>query len=105
MGIQIRGVVIDTNPSRERLDQLGVFSWPIWEKEVSTFDWEYDEPETCFFLEGKVEVQPLEGTHPWATRHPASQRFRAPAMKARSICFRRIGSASFHSPTAWCWHR
>ncbi len=30
--------------------------WPTWEKEVSEFDWEYDEKETCYILEGLVEV-------------------------------------------------
>lgn len=40
----------------EKLDALGVKSWPIWTKEPSTFDWDYDEPETCYFLEGDVEV-------------------------------------------------
>lgn len=43
------------------LDKLGAFSWPIWEKEASTFDWHYDEKETCYILEGKVRVEPTEG--------------------------------------------
>ena len=29
-------------PSEEKLKQLGVSQWPIWEKEVSKFDWYYD---------------------------------------------------------------
>ena len=37
--------------------------WPIWEKESSEFPWTYDEAETCFFLEGDVEVTP-EGGEP-----------------------------------------
>ncbi|MDD4954478.1 MAG: cupin domain-containing protein [Candidatus Omnitrophica bacterium] len=44
-------------PSREDLNNLGVRSWPIWEKEVSAFDWFYDEKETCLFLEGDVEIE------------------------------------------------
>ena len=31
-------------------------SWPIWSCEVSEFDWEYSEQESCLFLEGEVEV-------------------------------------------------
>jgi len=31
--------------------------WPIWTKEVSTFPWHYDEPETCYILEGEVTVK------------------------------------------------
>ncbi len=56
-------IKIERNPSRERLDQLGVFGWPIWTKEVSTFPWTYDEAETCYFLEGEVVVTP-EGGEP-----------------------------------------
>lgn len=46
-------------PDKERLDSLDVFSWPIWEKEISTFDWHYDITETCYILEGKVRVEPI----------------------------------------------
>ena len=48
-------------PTPEKLKKEGVFSWPIWEKEVSRFDWYYDEPETCYFLEGEVEVIAEDG--------------------------------------------
>ena len=42
--------------SPEKLRELGALKWPIWEKEKSVFDWEYDEQEICYFLEGKVKV-------------------------------------------------
>jgi uncharacterized cupin superfamily protein len=48
--------VIVRKPTQEELDELGVTSWPIWECEPSAFDWEYDERETCFILEGDVTV-------------------------------------------------
>ncbi len=48
-------------PSEEKLRQLGVSSWPVWTKEVSEFPWYYDEKETCYILEGDVEVFPEEG--------------------------------------------
>ena len=32
-------------------------AWPIWTKEPSTFDWHYDQKETCLLIEGLVEVQ------------------------------------------------
>ncbi len=44
-------------PSEKELKELNIKSWPIWEKEVSTFDWFYDEKETCLFLEGEAEVE------------------------------------------------
>ena len=37
-------------------------SWPVWEKENSTFPWEYDEQETCLILEGKAIVKCPAGT-------------------------------------------
>lgn len=49
-------------PTQARLSQLGVTSWPIWTKEVSTFDWEYDEQEVCYFLEGQVTVTTDQGS-------------------------------------------
>jgi len=54
-------IKVEHNPGRERLDELGVFGWPVWTKEVSKFPWSYDSPETCYFLEGDVEVTPEGG--------------------------------------------
>ncbi len=48
-------------PDKVKLEQDGVFSWPIWEKEVSKFDWFFDATETCYLLEGKVEVETKDG--------------------------------------------
>ena len=31
-------------------------SWPIWTCEPSEFDWEYDQEEHCYVIEGKVQV-------------------------------------------------
>lgn len=44
-------------PSEEKLKSLKVFSWDIWTKEASSFDWNYDEKEVCYFLEGEVTVK------------------------------------------------
>jgi uncharacterized cupin superfamily protein len=49
------------NPDIKRLEEIGVTSWPIWEKEVSEFPWHYDEMETCYLLEGEVIVTPDGG--------------------------------------------
>jgi len=32
-------------------------SWPIWEKEVSSFPWHYGEKEICLILDGEVTVK------------------------------------------------
>ncbi|MBU0679496.1 MAG: cupin domain-containing protein [Verrucomicrobia bacterium] len=47
--------------SEKELVERGVYSWPVWEKEVSRFDWSYSEIESCYFLEGKVVVETHEG--------------------------------------------
>ena len=51
-------------PDQTKLDNLGVKSWPVWEKEVSTFDWHYDSTEECYLLAGKVTVTPAGGGKP-----------------------------------------
>ena len=43
-------------PTEEELTKLGVKSWGTWEKEKSIFDWSYSDTETCYILEGEVEV-------------------------------------------------
>ncbi len=43
--------------SGEEINQRGISDWPIWTKEISRFDWHYDEQEQCLFLEGDVEVE------------------------------------------------
>lgn len=48
-------------PVGQELDQQGVYEWPIWEKEASRFDWHYDTDETCYLLEGRVEVTTPDG--------------------------------------------
>ena len=48
-------------PRREDLERMGVDGWPVWEKEVSEFEWHYDERETCYVLEGRVRVVPKGG--------------------------------------------
>lgn len=54
-------IIVAHSPSEEQLEALGVFNWPIWTKEVSTFPWTYDSSETCLFLEGDVIVTPEGG--------------------------------------------
>ncbi len=47
--------------SEDELRSRGVFEWPVWTKEVSRFDWHYDETEQCYFLAGRVIVETAEG--------------------------------------------
>ncbi len=59
----MKDIIIASNPGEDQLSALGVYNWPIWSKEVSTFPWTYDEAETCLILEGDIVVTP-EGGEP-----------------------------------------
>ncbi len=48
-------------PSNELLEARKIKGWPIWEKEVSEFDWFYDSEEECYILEGRVTIKTAEG--------------------------------------------
>ena len=51
-----------TSPCPEStVDELGIKNWPIWTCEASSFDWTYDDKETCLLLEGEVTVIPEGG--------------------------------------------
>ena len=54
-------IMVEQKPSRERLEQVGVFSWPIWSCEVAQFPFSYDQREVCYLLEGEVVVTPDNG--------------------------------------------
>ncbi|MEH1796897.1 MULTISPECIES: cupin domain-containing protein [unclassified Nostoc] len=54
-------IKIEHQPRQERLNELGVYKWEVWKKEVSKFPWTYDSQETCYFLEGNVVVTPDGG--------------------------------------------
>jgi uncharacterized cupin superfamily protein len=54
-------ITIEHNPSPAKLDAMGVDYWAIWEKEISTFEWNYDTNEKCYILEGKAIVTPVGG--------------------------------------------
>ena len=43
--------------SENEISKKGVFSWPIWSCEISEFDWEYGDSESCYLVDGEVEVQ------------------------------------------------
>jgi len=45
-------IVIEKNPSQERLKELGVSNWAIWEKEGSKFPIDFGSTECAYVLEG-----------------------------------------------------
>ena len=54
-------ILCEHRASPAKLEVLGVFDWPIWEKEVAEFPWSYDRTEICYFLRGQVIVTPEDG--------------------------------------------
>ncbi|MBU0548984.1 MAG: cupin domain-containing protein [Candidatus Omnitrophica bacterium] len=46
---------------KDTLKNKAILNWPIWEKEVSSFDWHYDSTEVCYLLEGRVVVKTEDG--------------------------------------------
>ncbi len=58
----MKNVIIE-RLNEETISSRGITSWPIWEKEISRFDWEYGGDEECLVLEGEVDVETDEGTY------------------------------------------
>ena len=54
-------IKVERNLDLKRLQDDGIFNWPVWTKEMSEFPWTYDSDETCYFLEGDVVVTPDGG--------------------------------------------
>jgi len=57
----VNEITVEHNPSPAKLDVIGVYDWPVWEKEISEFPWSYDRAETCYLLEGEATVTPAQG--------------------------------------------
>ena len=53
--------VIIEKLSKDEIAERGINQWPIWEKEVSHFDWNYDSEEECQILEGEADIDTPEG--------------------------------------------
>ena len=43
------------------IEDRNIRTWPVWEKEISRFDWSYDAVEECLILEGEVDIETDEG--------------------------------------------
>jgi uncharacterized protein len=49
-------VIIQRLTSQE-IEERQIKKWPIWEKEVSRFEHDYEGDEECLFLEGEVVIE------------------------------------------------
>jgi uncharacterized protein len=43
--------------SERKKEELQIETWPIWEKEISSFPWKYDNTEVCYIIEGEIIVK------------------------------------------------
>jgi len=57
------GKVIIKQLSEAEIAERKMRSWPVWEKEISRFDWQYDGDEECLILEGEVTIETSEGKY------------------------------------------
>ena len=55
-------VIVKQLDESEKME-LGISSWPIWEKEVSRFDWKYSGDEQCYIIEGEFTVETNAGNY------------------------------------------
>lgn len=54
-------IYCEHKPSPAKLEVLGVYDWPVWSKEVSSFPWSYKDQESCYIIKGRVIVTPDGG--------------------------------------------
>lgn len=47
--------------SESEIHARNIRTWPVWEKEVSRFDWSYEDTEECLILEGDIVVETDNG--------------------------------------------
>ena len=61
-GIYVIMIIQIAKLTDQEIKEKDVHSWPIWSCEISEFDWEYGEQESCYLLEGEVEVSSTHET-------------------------------------------
>lgn len=42
--------------TEKQIESKSIESWPIWEKKVSSFPWQYEADEYCLIIEGEIIV-------------------------------------------------
>jgi uncharacterized protein len=57
----MRTITVEHKPAPVKLEVMGVYDWPLWEKDPAVFPWTYTSAETCYLLSGEVTVTPDQG--------------------------------------------
>lgn len=55
--------VIIEKLNEKEIEKRGIYKWPVWTKEVSSFSWFYNGDEQCLILEGAFTVHTDEGDY------------------------------------------
>ncbi len=50
-------LIIKSPCSASVIIQYGIKNWPIWECEPSSFQWNYEEKETCLIIKGEAKIK------------------------------------------------
>jgi uncharacterized cupin superfamily protein len=53
--------IIISKLTEAEIQERKIRSWPIWTKEISSFDWYYDSEEACLILEGEIKIETANG--------------------------------------------
>ncbi|KAM7532158.1 hypothetical protein LguiB_035568 [Lonicera macranthoides] len=51
-------IIVESNPSESRLQELGIKSWPKWGCPPGKYTFRYEAQQTCYLLKGKVKAYP-----------------------------------------------
>ncbi|GFZ05946.1 RmlC-like cupins superfamily protein [Actinidia rufa] len=57
-------IIVESNPSKSRLTELGIKSWPKWGCPPGKYTLKFDAQQTCYFLKGKVKAY-QKGSSEW----------------------------------------
>ncbi|PSS05029.1 Beta-secretase [Actinidia chinensis var. chinensis] len=57
-------IIVESNPSKSRLAELGIKSWPKWGCPPGKYTLKFDAQQTCYFLKGKVKAY-QKGSSEW----------------------------------------
>jgi uncharacterized protein len=52
--------IIISKLTEEEIQDRKIRSWPIWTKEISNFEWYYENEESCLILEGDIWIDTEE---------------------------------------------
>jgi uncharacterized protein len=54
-------ITVEHKPAPAKLEVMGVYDWPVWQKEPAVFPWTYTCTKPCYILAGEVSVTPHGG--------------------------------------------